>query len=94
MTEIMSIENLKTEITRLEQQSEHFPSILKSLVEQKIRIYKDVIENCTDQESIKSCCNEQISTLRSTAGYLLPIDAAMYCINIYHGILGEEKEKI
>ena len=65
---------------------------LAHFIEQKLRIAKDLLENCKTFVDISNYCCSQISLFKTSAGYLLPVFQAEYIIDTYHEILNKEKE--
>lgn len=90
---IMTKEDLQKNIDFDKQGAERFPEPIKSLAEQRVRIFEDVLGNYEDDEQADCYCRKQIATFKAVAGVLCPLDQAKFCINLYHEILGEEKEK-
>lgn len=78
---MLSKETIKEKIDNMERIS-YLP-----LVEQKLRIFEDFIENYGEEYAKK-----QISTFKAVAGTLVPLDQAKYCISVYEEILELKKE--
>ena len=90
---IMSRECLQKNIDFDKQGAERFPEPVKSLALQRVRIFEDVLNHYENEEHAEYYCRDNIQTFKATAGILCPIDQAKFCINLYHEILGKEKEK-
>lgn len=89
---MMTKEDLQKNIDFDKPAIDRFPSPVKELAEQRVRIFEDVLNHYGNEEHAEYYCRDNIQTFKAIAGILCPIDQAKFCINLYHGILGEEKE--
>lgn len=61
-------------------------------IDQRVRIYEDLFEKYESEKQAEEYCRNQISLFKACYGVTVPSSQAEFIINLYHEILGEEKE--
>lgn len=73
-------EQLQEQLEKLAEIRDSFP-----IFEQKYRIIEDVLDNYSE-----SYTRKMMSTMKASAGTLVPLEQAQFCIKVYKEILEEE----
>ena len=67
-------------------------NVIVERINQRIKIFEDVLKNYTTKEETTKYCKKQISLFKAVTGLTIPISQGEFIIDLYHEILNEEKE--
>lgn len=93
MLKIQSREIIQAKLEKEKENQDKFAgTIVSEICAQRVRIYEDLLKHYNSKTEAQDYCKRQISLFKTCYGMTVPASQAEFIIDLYHEILGEEKE--